>query len=631
MMLRLRPSIIVTSLIVALAHGAVPAAPNNVVLFIPDGLRPAIVDPVSAPALARLRDEGVHFANSHALFPTFTTANASAMATGHLLGDTGDFSNYLYLGFPVRSAEGSVTPFLEVDPVLVEVNDHFGGNYLNEESIITAARGKGFSTALIGKVGPTAIYDVRALNGTGSVIIDDTTGRDGGVPLSQEWLDAIKQAGLTALTPARGDNGNAGDNKTPGTRTPNLVQQQYFLDMTLKVILPRFKAANRPFVLVYWARDPDATQHNQGDSLGAVVPGINGPTSSAVTLATDAALAAIAQGLDSLGLAVTTNIVVAADHGFSTISKVSKTSPAAKLAYADVNANELPVGFLAIDLAIAFQKEDRNIRLFDPDVQNAPVDWTSGQHPRRGHGLIGKDPASPQVIVAANGGSDLVYVPQNLSKRAATGVVKTIFRTLLNHDYVSGLFVDTARFGTIPGALSLNEIGLRGSAITPIPAVVVNFASFSTGCNSPTACTAAVADTTLQQGQGMHGSFSRADTWNFVAARGPDFRTRFVDPLPVSNADVGMLLARLLQLDIRPKGRLLGRVPNEALRFSSAKESISKITTHTLESTPAPNGLKTLLRIQRVGAHTYFDAAGFPGRTVGLEIDDSRRGLGTVE
>ena len=39
---------------------------------------------------------------------TFTTANASAFATGHQLGDTGDFSNTIYVGRPVASANNSV-------------------------------------------------------------------------------------------------------------------------------------------------------------------------------------------------------------------------------------------------------------------------------------------------------------------------------------------------------------------------------------------------------------------------------------------------------------------------------------------------------------------------------------------
>src|SRR5580700_10463924 len=92
--------------------------PHNVILFVPDGLRGRIVSPETAPAMAEVRDRGVNFKNSHSLFPTFTTANASAMATGHYLGDTGDFSNTIYTGYSVAAAGGTVTPFLEVDPVL---------------------------------------------------------------------------------------------------------------------------------------------------------------------------------------------------------------------------------------------------------------------------------------------------------------------------------------------------------------------------------------------------------------------------------------------------------------------------------------------------------------------------------
>jgi hypothetical protein len=95
--------------------------PHNVVLFVPDGLRALLVNEQTAPIMAAVRDEGVNFKNSHSLFPTFTTPNAAAMATGHYPGDTGDFSNTIYLGFPVPGAGGSLTPFLESDPVLGDV------------------------------------------------------------------------------------------------------------------------------------------------------------------------------------------------------------------------------------------------------------------------------------------------------------------------------------------------------------------------------------------------------------------------------------------------------------------------------------------------------------------------------
>src|ERR1700709_833285 len=78
------------------------SAPRNLILFVPDGMRGKIVTPQTAPAMAEVRDKGVNFKNSHSLFPTFTTANASAMATGHYFGDTGDFSNTIYTAYGVR-------------------------------------------------------------------------------------------------------------------------------------------------------------------------------------------------------------------------------------------------------------------------------------------------------------------------------------------------------------------------------------------------------------------------------------------------------------------------------------------------------------------------------------------------
>ena len=43
------------------------AAPRNLILFVPDGLR-GIVTPQTAPAMADVRDKGVNFKNSHSLF-----------------------------------------------------------------------------------------------------------------------------------------------------------------------------------------------------------------------------------------------------------------------------------------------------------------------------------------------------------------------------------------------------------------------------------------------------------------------------------------------------------------------------------------------------------------------------------
>lgn len=580
------------------------AETRNLILFVPDGLRALKVTPETAPTMAVIRDKGVNFANPHSLFPTFTTANASAMATGHYLGDTGDFSNTIYTGYPVAPAGGTVTPFLENDAVLFDVDEHFDGDYLNEETILKAARRAGFGTAAIGKLGPTLIFDHtdRADRpGRHTIVVDDLTGRKDGAPLSADIKAALEKAGLPTMTPTRGDNGKAGNFKTPGTMVANIEQQKYFVDVAAKVVLPIFKARNKPFVLVFWSRDPDGTQHFQGDSLNTLTPGINGPASLAAIKNADDNLAALRKALDELGLAATTDIVVSADHGFSTISKQSQTSPAAKMKYADVPDGLLPPGFLAIDLAKALE-----LPLFDPNDKYAPV--AANAHPKAGNGVIGKNATKPDVVVAANGGSDLIYLPGK-NRRIAARVVQA----LLAQDYVSGIFVDRS-LGRYAGTLPISVINLKGSARPPQPAIAVSFKSFATGCPQPVLCSAEVADTGLQQGQGMHGSFGRGDTMNFMAAIGPSFKSGFVDTAPTSNADVGKTIAHLLGLKIKAKGQLIGRVLSEAM----PGRGMPIVRKQTLRSAKADNGLQTVLKSQSVGGTRYFDVAGFPGRTVGL-------------
>src|SRR5215510_3238319 len=77
--------------------------PHNIIIFVADGLRYGSVEPGNMPNMYKLKTEGVDFTNSHSVFPTITTVNASAIATGHYIGDTGDFGNTLYTGAPMQS------------------------------------------------------------------------------------------------------------------------------------------------------------------------------------------------------------------------------------------------------------------------------------------------------------------------------------------------------------------------------------------------------------------------------------------------------------------------------------------------------------------------------------------------
>src|SRR6185369_15598759 len=64
-------------------------APRLVIVFVVDGLRPDGITIEDTPTLARLCDEGVRFADSHAVFPTVTRVNAATLATGTQPGTHG--------------------------------------------------------------------------------------------------------------------------------------------------------------------------------------------------------------------------------------------------------------------------------------------------------------------------------------------------------------------------------------------------------------------------------------------------------------------------------------------------------------------------------------------------------------
>ncbi|MDT8069667.1 MAG: alkaline phosphatase family protein [Terriglobia bacterium] len=657
---------IVAALLVFPVAGNSQQAPRkttqrNVIVFVADGLRHGSVNAKDTPALWMVRTQGVNFENSYSLYPTLTTANASAIATGHRLGDTGDFANALYTGYRIFDSgnfdrtPGTITPFVESDQVLADLDSHFGGNYLNETTLLQAARANDFNTAAIGKGGPTAIQDAAAINPQEkhfvtppTIIIDDFTAykpwnrmdlQPKSIPLPTELIARMTEAGIPLDAPARNNgfaessaysNGNDGDAQTPGTLRANDVQQQWMVDVTTKAVLPMFVDSGKPFVMVFWSRDPDATQHNQGDSFQKLTPGINGPTSKAAVENADRCLGQLLAWLDKHPeVKASTDVFVTSDHGFATISrheidrtaKVTSAESAQHLYYGAngklvTNKEFLPSGFLAIDLAWALQTN-----LWDPD-NPAPAgsktpykqvhlatDETSKpverwEHPRAGSALLGQavykaDGSDAMAIVVANGGSDLIYVPDN-----NTGTVQHILKALLEFDYVGAIFVDD-RYGKLPGTLPLSAISLVGSAVTPRPAMVVAFKTFYMNPGDLMQGIQ-ISDGGLQEGQGNHGGFGRECTWNNMAAIGPDFKKQSVDPAPVGNADITPTLAKILDLKIPSNGKLGGRVIEEAL---AGQKDAGKPPMTWIVSDPAENSVRTVLFLEEYGGQKYFHSA----------------------
>jgi hypothetical protein len=628
---------LVLSLAVVFAVQNAPARRRNVVIFVADGLRAGSVTPADTPALWRVRTEGVNFANSHSVYPTLTMPNASAIATAHSPGDTGQFGNNVFPGFPIfdtgnfgRTA-GTLVPTVEDDRVLGDLDDHFGGNYLQEDSLLSLARAKGYNTASLGKLGPTAIQDLPELeprNGgflpPATIILDAATGTDEGVPRASETLEMLKAAGLAPGPPARSQP--SGNNTTPGTLSANVAHQQWLVDALTKAILPRFASAGKPFAVVFWSGDPDQTQHAQGDSLNSLVPGINGPTSKAGVRNADNDLKQILEFFDrDPSLAGNTDVFVTADHGFSTVSRHTidaaghpAGSYSTKFTYRDgtgrqeVNDGYLPTGALSIDLAHAM-----NLPLYDPDSQISdakgnkvyePVDPTIRQQtaavrqrPSLGNGALGGTgrikPTDASVIVT----SGSIYLPD--SNR---DLVPRIVSVLGGLDYVGGIFVHD-RFGEVPGSLPMSALNLVGAARLPAPAIVVNYRTFATDAGNPLMTSVLVGGVTQQEGQGQHGALSRANTFNNMAAIGPDFKKRFADAAPIGNADLAPTLASLMGLKVSGVGSLQGRVIREALAGGPSTISFQQKILRSKELA----GRATVLAYQIAGGERYLDEACF--------------------
>lgn len=660
----------------------IPSVHRNVIIFVADGLRPRSVNKSDTRTLWRVQRDGVSFIDSHALYPTVTTANASALATAHALGDTGDFANVIWTQKAVGVPTRSVTPFLEDDRTLRDLyaRTRAGeGSYMAQQTLLAAACKKGYNTASIGKLGPTAIQAISELPLTEgdfgiphSIIVDDLTGwfDDRGLlgpPVNEDFFKDFQDAKVSLLATQRGkatraDNGYPGNDTMPGTFSPNLAQVSYFTTVLTRVVLPRFQKDfmndNRPFVLVFWSRDPDGTQHNQGDSPKKVAlkdrtSAINGPTSKSAVKNVDDALEQVLKWIDIYGLTEYTDVIVVADHGFSTISKqpldgsqkAVATGCSTQMTIDQVPRGFLPPGFLAIDIAHRFKT-----KLYDP---NAPSLYTgtyrllfnfdsgdedcrhrdSAAHPTEGNGLIGgsgriDDESSSDLIVAANGGSDLIYMPRSRSGRIS---IEELCAFLRDQNYVDGLFVDDQHYKVPAGTLGMSEIGLTGRA-DPRPAIVVNFKSFSTVDSKDEyeriQNMVEIADSDLQQGQGMHGSFSRADTWNYMAAIGPHFKSHYVDHRPVSNMDVAQTVATLLGLgwtEERTKGRTL----YEALAWDpplhpfGQRHEKEKVFYGMKVAKSDAGRYRTVVLYQRLGDHMYYDEACFTDRT---DLNDQESG-----
>ena len=104
----------------------------------------------------------------------------------------------------------------------------------------------------------------------------------------------------------------------------------------------------------------------------------------------------------------------------------------------------------------------------------------------------------------------------------------------------------------------------------------------------------------------MHGGFGPDQTFNNMAAIGPDFKSGFADEAPMGNIDIVPTLAKILGIEMPSTGNLKGRVLQEAL----SNGELSKPTPiKTLISPPTSDGTRTLLEYQEASGVRYYHRA----------------------
>ena len=282
-----------------------------------------------------------------------------------MLGDTGDFTNTIYTGFPVaRRRQDSVTPFLESDPVLGDVDEHFAGDYLDEATILKAGPRPGLQHRRHRQGRPD--LDLRSHRPHRHA--DHHRRRRDRQPEGHSAVgrdDRAPQGGKPAAraAAARRKRGNYARHHRRQRRAAGLFRRRRHAQRCCRM----FKERDRPFVLVFWSRDPDGTQHNQGDSLNSSCPASTARPRSPRSATPTTIWRASAPRSASSGSLETTDIIVSRrPRLLHDLARRARPARGADASSPTCRPASLPPGFVALDLAGALE-----LPLFDPDDKNA--------------------------------------------------------------------------------------------------------------------------------------------------------------------------------------------------------------------------------------------------------------------
>lgn len=584
-----------------------PAELHKVIVMVWDGLRPDSVTIADTPNLVQLGARGVTFKDSHSTYPTFTMMNAASFATGARPGQTGFYGNAIWApGATGTNADGASVNFrnpIFVDDyaIVSDVDTLYQGKLLLIGSLFEAAQAAKLVTAAVGKSGAAFLQDRKKAGflldehfaWPMSLVTDITAA---GKPVPQRNPVAYGMpfdptapnptAAKAVVTLADKATSDPSDASGARNNAANLYMMNVYLDQIL--------GPKQPDLSLLWFRTPDTTEHSYGPGSANYKDGLH---------AQDLLLGMVVSKISSLGLDGKVDIIVVSDHGHSTVSgplalfplraivpgtgggTVGPVDPTGFSVSGDVRLADLltRAGFVAFDGVGCVN---------DPVLSGMKADG-SPVYPQRVDtsadpklcGTAGKAFITPQyvvptplptngIVIAANGGSDYLYLPDHDQTTVAS-----VVRFLQSREEIGAIFVAKA-YGNLPGTLPLDDVELEGMhGRSPDLIVSFNFDETAVVAGLP-----GIEFESALNFRGMHGSFSPTDVHNTLYAAGPDFKTGLADTLPSGNVDVAPTVAKILHL---PLPGAVGRPLDEALVGGPALDQFSVTTPVVMPATPA--------------------------------------------
>jgi arylsulfatase A-like enzyme len=269
-------------IVCASALAVVPAKPRHqVVIVVWDGMRPDFVSEQNTPRLWKLAHEGVTFRNNHAVFPSATMVNGTAMVTGVYPAKSGIIANHVYR--PDIDPHHAVD--VEIKPVVKKGDELSRGKYIAVPTI----------AELVQRVGARSV--IAAAKTVGLLL--DRHPNDAGAEKSVTVFagKALPSAAISEITEALGTFPSA-----------HLPQDPW----TTKALIDLLWKDGVPALSVLWLGEPDLTQHETAPGARAAIVAIR---------SADENLAAVLSALEERKVREATDVFVVSDHGFSTIRR----------------------------------------------------------------------------------------------------------------------------------------------------------------------------------------------------------------------------------------------------------------------------------------------------------------------